>query len=180
MLTYHQPEYPPTFTWQWRHNERDGVSNHQLHDCLLNRLFRRRSKKLQSSASMDFVRGIHRWPVNSPHKRPVTRKMFPFDDVIMIPDKVYLNSEAINTQVVYGIYPSKITITSPRGQCHKCWIYFSQVCPSMHRLSKDATRKYNLGPPYMQSVYEPICWIVTDRNNTVLNYIPQVASISMA
>ena len=30
---------------QWRHNERDGVSNHQHHDCLLNRLFRRRSKK---------------------------------------------------------------------------------------------------------------------------------------
>ena len=30
------------------------------------------------------VRGIHRWPVNSPHKWPVTRKMFPFDDAIMI------------------------------------------------------------------------------------------------
>ena len=30
---------------QWRHNDRDGVSNHQPHDCLLNRLFRRRSKK---------------------------------------------------------------------------------------------------------------------------------------
>ena len=30
-----------------------------------------------------FVRGIHRWPVNSPHKWPVSRKMFPFDDVIM-------------------------------------------------------------------------------------------------
>ena len=32
-------------TLQWRHNERDGVSNHQSHDCLLNHLFRRRSKK---------------------------------------------------------------------------------------------------------------------------------------
>ena len=30
---------------QWRYNGRDGVSNHQLHDCLLNRLFGRRSKK---------------------------------------------------------------------------------------------------------------------------------------
>ena len=37
----------------------------------------------QSSASLAFVRGIHRGPVNSPHKWPVTRKMFPFDDVIM-------------------------------------------------------------------------------------------------
>ena len=34
--------------------------------------------------SLAFVRGIHRWPVNSPHKGPVTRKMFPFDDVIML------------------------------------------------------------------------------------------------
>ena len=40
-------------------------------------------RKHQSSASLTFVRGIHRWPVNSPHKGPVTRKMFPFDDVIM-------------------------------------------------------------------------------------------------
>ena len=40
-------------------------------------------RKHQSSASLDFVRGIHRWPVNSPHKWPVTRKIFPFDDVIM-------------------------------------------------------------------------------------------------
>ena len=37
----------------------------------------------QSSALLAFVRGIYRWPVNSPHKGPVTRKMFPFDDVIM-------------------------------------------------------------------------------------------------
>ena len=40
-------------------------------------------RKHQSSASLAYVRRIHRWPVNSPHKWPVTRKMFPFDDVIM-------------------------------------------------------------------------------------------------
>ena len=39
-------------------------------------------RKHQSSASLAFVWGIHRWPVNSPHKGPVTWKMFPFDDVI--------------------------------------------------------------------------------------------------
>ena len=39
--------------------------------------------KHQSSASLAFVWGIHRGPVNSPHKWPVTREMFPFDDVIM-------------------------------------------------------------------------------------------------
>ena len=37
-------------------------------------------RKHQSSASLAFQRRIHRWPVNSPHKWPVTRKMFPFDE----------------------------------------------------------------------------------------------------
>ena len=40
-------------------------------------------RKHQSSASLAFVLGIHQWPVNSPQKWPVSRKMFPFDDVIM-------------------------------------------------------------------------------------------------
>ena len=40
-------------------------------------------RKHQSSVSLAFVWGIHPWPVNSPHKGPVTRKMFPFDDVII-------------------------------------------------------------------------------------------------
>ena len=40
-------------------------------------------RKHESSASLAFQRGIHRGPVNSPHKWPVTQKMFPFDDVIM-------------------------------------------------------------------------------------------------
>ena len=43
-------------------------------------------RKHQSSASLAFVPGIHRGPVNSPHKWSVTRKMFPFDDVIMLTD----------------------------------------------------------------------------------------------
>ena len=63
-------------TLQWRHNGRDGVSNHQPHHCLLNRLFRRSWKKTSKQ-------GIHRSPGNSPYKWPVTRKMFAFDDVIM-------------------------------------------------------------------------------------------------
>ena len=41
-------------------------------------------RKHQSSASLAFVRVIHRGPMNSPHKGPVTRNMFPFDDVIML------------------------------------------------------------------------------------------------
>ena len=40
-------------------------------------------RKHQSSAALAFVRGIQRSAVNSPHKGPVTRKRFPFDDVVM-------------------------------------------------------------------------------------------------
>ena len=72
---------------RWHHWQQscqiDGVSNHQPHDCLLNGLFKAQIKKHQSSASLAFVRGIHWWPVNSPCKGPETRKMLPFDDVIM-------------------------------------------------------------------------------------------------
>ena len=47
--------------------------------------------------SLAFVLGIHREPVNSPHKWPVTRKMFPFDDVIMAPEESisYKNTNTI-------------------------------------------------------------------------------------
>ena len=40
-------------------------------------------RKHRNSAPLVFVGGIHRWPVNSPQKGPITWKMFPFDDVIM-------------------------------------------------------------------------------------------------
>ena len=78
----------------WRHNGHDGVSNHQPQDCLLNRSFRRRLKKASKlcvtglcvgnspvtmmtssdrniSALLVICAGIHRSPVNSPHKGQV-------------------------------------------------------------------------------------------------------------
>ena len=48
-------------------------------------------RKHQSSAPLAFVRGIHHGPVNSPHKWSVTRKMFPFDDVIMHQQVMHFN-----------------------------------------------------------------------------------------
>ena len=59
-------------------------------------------RKHQSSATLAFVRGIHRRPVNSPHKWPVTRKIFPFDDVIMNGSKYGLTTYPICTY-----FPSK-------------------------------------------------------------------------
>ena len=60
--------------------------------------------KHQSSASLAFVCGIHRGPVNSPHKWPVTRKMFPFDDVIMITEIFY--SQSLLILIIQVLVPS--------------------------------------------------------------------------
>ena len=55
-------------------------------------------RKHQSSALVAFVRGIHRWPVNSPQKRLVTREMFPFDDVIMKIERIGLILDTNSTE----------------------------------------------------------------------------------
>ena len=86
-------------TLPWRHNEHDSVSSHQPRECLLIRLIGAGQRKHQSSASLAFVREIHRIPVNSPHKGPVTRKMFPFDDVIML----FRTAEA-ELRICLGLY----------------------------------------------------------------------------
>ena len=57
-------------------------------------------RKYQRSASLAFVRGIHRWPVNSPQKGPGTRKMFPFDDVIIPKQYQYNTGEKYNSGTV--------------------------------------------------------------------------------
>ena len=70
-----------TFSLLWRHSEPDvKMSLTIVYSIVYSGTYQR---KHQSSASLAFVCGIHRRPVNSPHKWSVTRKMFPFDDVIM-------------------------------------------------------------------------------------------------
>ena len=59
----------------------------------------------QSSASLAFVWGIHRRPVNSPHKWPVTRKMFPFDDVIMKPGTLRYNGSPSCSASAFNLFP---------------------------------------------------------------------------
>ena len=68
-----------TMTWQWaRWRIKSPASR------LFTQLFiQAQSKNTSKLPSLAFVRGIHRWLVNSPHKGPVTRKMFPLHDAIM-------------------------------------------------------------------------------------------------
>ena len=73
---------------QWRHNGHDGVSNHQPHDCLLDGLLRRRSRKTSKLRVTGLCAGNSPVTGEFPAQRPVTRKMFPCDDVIM-PGEIY-------------------------------------------------------------------------------------------
>ena len=98
---YWHPSASSQKSLHWRYNDHDGVSNHQPYGCLLNRLFRRRSKKTSKLRVTGLCVGNSPGPVNFPHKGPVTQKnvsiwwrhhvhtiwqqqkIFPFDDVIM-------------------------------------------------------------------------------------------------
>ena len=59
-------------------HERHRISNHRSLECLCNSFFGLTSKTNQRSALLPFVKEIHRWPVDSPHKGPVMRKAYPF------------------------------------------------------------------------------------------------------
>ena len=68
---------------QWRHNERDGVSNHQPSDCLLNRLFRRRSKKTSKLRVTGLCAGNSPVTGEIPAQKASNAEIFPFDDFFM-------------------------------------------------------------------------------------------------
>ena len=84
-------------------------------------------RKHQSSASLAFVRGIHRRPVNSPHKWPVTRKMFPFDDVI------------INECCTRSIYQEHEQIVTPQLSVRYHFWYLSFISASGTTLLNKST-----------------------------------------
>ena len=72
---------------RWRHNERDSVSNHQQYDCLHNRLFRRRSKKISKLCVTDLC--VRKSPGTGefPAQMASNEAMLPFDDVIKVAEE---------------------------------------------------------------------------------------------
>ena len=96
-------------------------------------------RKHQSSASLAFVRGIHRGPVNSPPKGPVTRKMFPFDDVIM-----------------FYVYLTKISDASRENQHRNLYIWptFTWAAEWTGNWTPNISSKY----VYFRSINSPDCF----------------------
>ena len=90
-------------------------------------------RKHQSSASLVFVRGIRWWLVNSPHKGPVTRKMFPFDDVIIL-EYSGVSSKKFKMiwigSVSVQLTACQISLTTKQKRINRwlCW-KFERLCP---------------------------------------------------
>ena len=123
-------------------------------------------RKHKSSVSLAFVRGIHRSPVNSPHKGPVTRKMFPFNNVIM-----YLMSSF--TQLHFGRplsladdLPALVNDTNaplPVKQSRRIWV---SAFPEYSRMIYVTTTKQNtIGSVHILGMYcsywgyQSVVWI---------------------
>ena len=125
LLTIHQLQ-PQSHSLHWLHNECDGVSNHRRLDCLPNNQLRRRSKKTSKRRVIDV------------HKGPVTRKMFPFDDVIIFTEDVGMLADSIavvyNTNIIYDAYAKDRKVGQWRV-CHywKSIIFLESVIPSASR-----------------------------------------------
>ena len=101
-------------------------------------------RKHQSSASLAFVWRIHRGPVNSPHKWPVTRKMFPFDDVIMC--TLTCQSKSLNF----------LHLTTKRVHCFKCVIksglFITRFNMRRHFIAQEQRRRQTLDQVWS-------CWV---------------------
>ena len=119
-------------------------------------------RKHQSSASLSFVRGIHRGPVNSPHKGPVTRKMFPVDDVIM----TFTTSGTHIGADYVGCVPviSNQHFVDPSSWCKLQGLYWQNEKPSYRQIiQRDRPIRHLIaqwGP----------CFIVTVGNVLVLKH----------
>ena len=115
-------------------------------------------RKHKSSASLAFVREIHRGPVNFPHKWPVTRKMFPFDDVIMI---FYINTGNLD-RCLTGWCPAKRRVMRTACPYHyhirwKCLHFIVVQCglylSKLHTFHISNTFKSNLS-----IISNNLCW----------------------
>ena len=145
-------------TLQWRHNDHDGVSNHQVHGCLLNRLFRRRSKKTSNLRVTGLCVGNSPGPVNSPHKGPVTRKMFPFDDVIMMHHFRYMYTQSLfRSNRISDLILNYLQLY-PYDTCNIIWyciytIYVDEIITNMLSNKNTNLDSWYIANPFLYTIF---------------------------
>ena len=118
--------------------------------------------KHQTSASLAFVRGIHRGPVNSPHKGPVTRKMFPFDDVIMTHAAMWsaIHPVARKYQMVPIIYKNWSRISSAAEGSVTFQCYTINVVSNAKKLFTNALKLPHAQSRPFSSISQCIKWTI--------------------
>ena len=107
-------------------------------------------RKHQSSASLAFVGAIHRWPVNSPHKWPVTRKMFSFYDVIIYYSYIMLSQ---TDQMMTVKFSSAWKLRYHWSRCWRQCQIAEYYRPLVH-ISRHDVIKWKQFPLYVSSVRE--------------------------
>ena len=173
---------------RWRHNERDSVSTPQPRDCLLSRLFRRRSKKTSKLRVTGLCVGTSPGLVNSPHKGPVTRKMFSFDDVIM-PDFSWRLLIGMMTWSCGNIFrvsgrlwgestgqPSPVDFPSQKPATRSFDI-FIDLCLN-NRLAKQSRRQWFETPLHLLWRHCNGCKLISSLRNMVLPILWYISSQS--
>ena len=120
-------------------------------------------RKLQSSMSLAFVRGIHCWPVNSLHKGPVTRKMFPFDDVIM--SYGWLSSSGHGHGWYHVASIRHVTLVVITGTTILAPYHYGK---SLQLIWRSGTRRFHLRVPDLQNELQRLDYI-TGCQDSILN-----------
>ena len=125
----------------------------------------------QSSASLAFVRGIHRWPVNSPHKGPVTRKLFPLGDVIIIiSGSWYTHLEKIVTRHIFKLFAHNARRVS-------VWEYHSHSFPEC-RVCWLSILSFSLNLPFAVK-FLFISWLLRKRRNACFRMMCEWYSLTL-
>ena len=131
-------------------------------------------RKHESSASLVFVRGIHRWPVNSPHKGPVTRKMFPFDDVIMGQDCCrHLDCWQATSHYLNLWWPKLMTykcVTRPQWEVNFVFHWCKKYLKQQNTLNSHFTQNEN--GINLQAFCIEMHWLLTHWNSILNCHLP--------
>ena len=149
----------------------------------------RNRKNVYPRLSLAFVRGFHRWPVNSPHKGPVTRKMFPFDDVIMMA-AILFRPLCLDYNVQYKVYKesNKNNLNSilsfiPFDKAKCLFVeHFKQILTCL--LFGVSQLLHNIGCDYSERLYYSKCWskdchIMYKNSRAVSAFIGHITSPDM-
>ena len=161
----------PSYTIQWRHNERDGVSNHRRFDCLFNCLFRWRSKKASKLHVTGLCQGNPPVAGRFPSQRSSSAKMFLFDDVIVYTKlQTYFPSIVIDwTECMFN--PRKCSCIAYTAfhwkllSLYSVGAHLTYACDKHQRGNKATARCWNINSvPYCVSFKDIVLHLISTWN----------------